>query len=189
LHANGADVFLITATLRDGNGRQSSSANGNVTYTVSPANAAVFFGGNVQPAYAGRAGAFLRTTTTPGTITVTAAYGALPTASITLATVQDTNQAPPFGATSVANPVSPRMLPDAYTLKITCSSRDYVFHCPPASAGRLSILDCQGKTTFAGNAEHGSTLVIHRRMLGNGVYYGVWDNGARRVVSRVYNDF
>jgi beta-galactosidase len=185
LHANGADVFLLTATLRDGAGNQSSSANGNVTYTVAPASAATIFGGNVQPAYAGRAGAFLRTTTTPGTITVTAAYGSLPTASITLITVQDTNQAPPFGAVSVKTPLLSQYSPDAYKLNIGGSSKNYLFHCPAASAGRLSVLDCQGRTVFAADAAQGATVVMHRRTLGTGVYYGVWDNGARRVISCV----
>ena len=168
LRANGADVFLITATMRDGAGHQSSNANGNVTYTVTPANAATFFGGNVQPAYAGRAGAFLRTTTTSATITVTAAYAGLTTASITLSTLADTNRVPPFGPSSVKNPAMVQLLPDAYRLKITGTSRDYAFQCPLASPGRLSIINCQGRTIFTRNVGQGSTLVINRQMLGTG---------------------
>jgi hypothetical protein len=185
LHANGVDVFLITTTLRDGNGHQSSTANGSVTYTVSPASAGTIFGGNIQPAYAGRAGVFLRTTTTPGTITVTAAYGALPAASITLTTVQDTNQAPPFGATAIDNKEPGRMLSGGFELRIAYSQKDFVFHCPFASAGRLSIIDCQGKTEFSRNVAQGSVVAIARQKLGNGMYFGIWDNGARRVVARV----
>jgi hypothetical protein len=184
LHANGADVFLLTTTLRDAAGHQSSTANGRVTYTVSPASAGTIFGGNAQPAYAGRAGAFLRTTTTPGTITVTADYAGLPTASITLTTVQDTNQVPPFGATSVTSQ-SLLLLPDAYKLRITYSSQDFLVRCPIASAGRLNIIDCQGKTVYAVNANRGSTVAISRRILGGGVYYCVWNSGARRVISRL----
>jgi hypothetical protein len=178
-------VFLLTTTLRDGNGHQSSSANGTVTYTVTPAGAGTIFGGNVQPAYAGRAGAFLRTTTTPATITVTAAYTGLTTASITLTTLADTNRVPPFGPSYVKNPMMVQLLPDAYRLKITTTPRDYAFQCPLASPGRLSIINCQGRTVFTRDVGQGSTLVIHRQMLGIGVYYGVWDNGARRVISRV----
>jgi hypothetical protein len=184
LHANGADVFLLTTTLRDGAGHQSSTANGKVTYTVTPAAAGTIFGGNSQPAYAGRAGAFLRTTTTPGTITVTAAYAGLPTASITLTTVQDTNHVPPLSVTNVVkNQALLLVLPDAYKLRITYSSKDYLFHCPIASSGRLSIVDCKGQMVYTVNAGQGSTVAVPRQILGSGLYYGVWDNGARRVVS------
>jgi hypothetical protein len=186
LRANGADVFLLTTTLRDGNGHQISSATGKVTYTVSPAECGTIFGGNIQPAYAGRAGALLRTTTTPGTITVTAAYSGLASASIALTTLQDTNRVPPFSSpVSINNLSALKLPPDAFKLKITRLRGGYVFHCPLASAGRLSIIDCQGTTVFSNTVGQGSAQIIRRQMLKNGVYYGVCENGPRRAISRL----
>jgi len=185
LYANGADVFLLTTTLRDGAGNQSSLANGNVTYTVTPASAATIFGGNVQPAYAGRAGVFLRTTTVPATITVTAAYGALSPASITLTTLQDTDRVPPFGATAVSAPAVPQAHSGAFFLTVTYTPKDLLVQCPPSLAGRLKIIDCQGRAVFAANAPPGAAVIVPRRILGSGVYYGVWDGGNRRAVSTI----
>ncbi|MBN2036826.1 MAG: beta galactosidase jelly roll domain-containing protein [Chitinispirillaceae bacterium] len=185
LHANGADVFLLTTTMRDGAGSQSSTANGPVTYTVSPASGATIFGGNRQPAYAGRAGVFLRTTTTPATITVTAAYGNLPPASITLTTVQDTNHTPPFGAVSADNIASQQGIPEVSSLHISSSVKDYLFHCPRSSAGRLSIIDLQGRTAFVRDVGRGDVITIPRRMLGTGIYFGMWDDGLRQMISRI----
>jgi hypothetical protein len=185
LRANGADVFLLTATMRDANGRQISTATGKVTFTVSPAGCAEIFGGNSQSAYAGRAGALLRTTTTPGTITVTAAYPGCAGASVSLTTLRDTNLVPPLSSpVSIRSRSGPSLPPDAFRLKITRFSGGYVFHCPPASTGRLSVIDCQGKTVFSNTVGQGSTRIIRRQMPKAGVYYGVWENGALRAVSR-----
>ena len=160
-------------------------ANGNVTYTVTPASAATIFGGNVQPAYAGRAGVFLRTTTVPATITVTAAYGALSPASITLTTLQDTDRVPPFGATAVSAPAVPQAHSGAFFLTVTYTPKDLLVQCPPSLAGRLKIIDCQGRAVFAANAPPGAAVIVPRRILGSGVYYGVWDGGNRRAVSTI----
>jgi hypothetical protein len=182
LRANGADVFQLTTTLRDGAGHQSSTATGNVTYTVTPVNAGTIFGGNVQPAYAGRAGAFLRTTTTPGTITVTAAYAGLNTASITLTTLADTNMVPPFGATSVTTPAL--LLNDAFKLRITSTAKGLVFQCPPAQ-GRLTVVNSLGKTVFGREVTRDASVFIRRGTFGPGLFYGIWEGSGNRVVSRL----
>ena len=181
LHANGADVFLLTATLRNANGVQSCADSGNVTFTVTPATAGTIFGGNVQQAYAGRAGVFLRTTTTAANpLTVTAAYGNLTTASITLTTLQDTNRVPPFSPNAVKTLVPWRG--DVYKLRIISTSNGLVFQCPPAQ-GRLAIVNCQGKTVFFSDVKKGASLLINRRMLGAGLFYGIWESGNQRTVS------
>jgi hypothetical protein len=183
LHANGADVFLITATMRDGAGHQISSVNGNVTYTVTPVSAGTIFGGNVQPAYAGRAGVFLRTTTVPANpITVTAAYSGLTTASITLATVQDTNHVPPFGPVAVRTAAV--LSRDLYRLKAVFTVKGIVFRCPPA-AGKLTIVNCLGRTVYSIEVAQGASAFVSRRTLGPGLFYGIWEGSNRRVSTRV----
>jgi hypothetical protein len=182
LRANGVDVFLLTATLRDGTGRQSSTATGNVTFTINPAGAGTIFGGNVVPAYAGRAGAFLRTTTAPATITVSAAYTGLTTQQITLTTIPDTNWVPPFGATAVKT--AALLSSDVFRLKMTLTVKGLVFLCPPAD-GRLTIVNCIGKTVFSRKVAPGESVFVNRRALGPGLFYGIWEGANRRVVSRV----
>jgi hypothetical protein len=182
LRANGVDVFLLTATLRDGASHQISSATGNVTFTINPASAGTIFGGNVVPAYAGRAGAFLRTTTTPATITVSAAYSGLTTVNTTLTTVRDTNWVPPFGPVAVRTAAV--LSRDLYRLKVTSTVKGLLFQCPPAQ-GRLTIVDCMGKTVFSRDVAQGASVFINRRTLGAGLFYGIWEGANRRVVSRV----
>jgi beta-galactosidase len=183
LRANGADVFLITTTLRDGAGHQISSVNGNVTYTVTPASAATIFGGNVQPAYAGRAGVFLRTTTVPANpITVTAAYGGLTTASISLTTLQDTNWVPPYTATAVKG--AALLSRDLYKLRVTFTAKGLVLQCPPAE-GKLTIVNCLGRTVYHRDVTKGEQVFISRHSLGSGLLHAVWEGSGRRVSSRV----
>jgi hypothetical protein len=76
-------------------------------------------------------------------------------------------------------------LPEAFRITVTYTPRDFLFHCPASSAGRLKIIDCQGKTVFAADAMQGAAVIVPRRTFGSGVYYGVWDGGNRRVISTV----
>ena len=183
LSATGADIFLLTATMRDANNRQISTATGNVTFTVNPAAAATIFGGNTVAALAGRAGAFLRTTTTPSTISVTAAYSGLPSATLTLTTLP-VSESYTEGPVSIHAPMSRRMCEAAYALTVLPTSRGYLFHCPPAP-GRLRIVNYLGKMIFSAEVKKGSAVMVHRRTLGSGLFYGIWDNGARRVLTPV----
>jgi hypothetical protein len=182
LHANGVDVFLITATMRNAAGYQIATATGNVTFTVTPANAATFFGGNVVPSYAGRAGAFLRTTTVPGTITVTAAYAGLTTQSVTLNTVRDTNYVPPFGP-GVSIGSKGVIFAPSYKFNITSVTKGFVFQCPDQIPGNLRIINCQGKTMYASSVNKGASLFISRKQLGAGIFYASWKGVDQRVVS------
>lgn len=182
LRANEANVFLITATMRNANGRQISSDSGNVTFTVTPSAAATFYGGNVVRAYGGRAGALLKTATTPASITLSAAYGTLPTASIILTTQQDTNQVPPYTATAVTT--AALLSSDRYQLKVTSTVKGLMFRCPPA-AGKLTIVNCMGRTVYSREVAQGEQVLISRRALGSGLLYGIWEGANRRVSSRV----
>ena len=77
-----------------------------------------------------------------------------------------------------------RMNIDAYTLSVIPTSRGYKFKCPMAP-GRLRIINCLGKTVYSAEVTKGSAVIINRRTVGSGLFYGVWDNGVRRVFSRV----
>jgi beta-galactosidase len=182
LRANGVDVFLLTATMRDGSGRQSSTATGNVTFTVTPSNAGTIFGGNRVPAYGGRAGAFLRTTTTPATITVSAAYSGLTTQQITLSTIQDTNWVPPYTVSAVQT--AALLSSDLYKLRVTSTVKGLLFRCPPA-AGKLTIVNCLGRTVYSREVTEGEKVLVSRQTLGSGLLHAVWEGSGRRVSSRV----
>jgi hypothetical protein len=183
LRANGADVFLLTATLRNAAGAQIiPSPIGNVTFTVAPAGAGTIFGGNVVPAYAGRAGAFLRTTTTPATITITAAYPGLTNQNITLTTLQDTNWVPPYTASALKTAAF--LSSDLYRLKAVSTAKGLVLRCPPA-AGKLIIVNCIGRTVYRRDVTQGEQVFISRHTLGSGLLHAVWEGSGRRISSRV----
>jgi Beta-galactosidase/beta-glucuronidase len=183
LNATGSDIFLLTATMRDANNRQISTATGNVTFTVNPAGAGTIFGGNTVAALAGRAGAFLRTTTTASTITVTAAYAGLPSATLTLTTTAVT-ESYTEGPVSIHSPLSQDLWNDANTLKIFSSAKGYAFRCPK-EPGRLSIMDCMGRTLYSMDVAKGASPVIDRKTFGTGLFYGVWKSENRRLISKI----
>jgi hypothetical protein len=183
LSATGADIFLLTVTMRDANNKQISTATGNVTFAVNPASAGTIFGGNTVAALAGRAGAFLRTTTTASTITVTAAYAGLTTALLTLTTLP-VAESYTEGPVSIQAPASPSVRSQEYRLSVFRTSKGYLFHCPPAP-GHLSIVSCQGKTLFCTNTGKSFFVPVNRRTIGHGLFYGVWENGVQRVTTPV----
>jgi hypothetical protein len=183
LSATGADIFLLTATIRDANNKQISTATGNVTFTVSPASAGTIFGGNTVAALAGRAGAFLRTTTTASTITVTAAYSGLTAATLTLTTLP-VSESYTEGPVSIQTSASHQVWPEIYRLAVSLTSKGYVFQCPPAP-GRLTIINCQGARLFGCDVKQSSSVLVNRRTIGSGLFYGIWDNGTQRITTRV----
>jgi hypothetical protein len=184
LGATGADIFLLTATMRDANNRQISTATGNVTFTVSPTSAATIFGGNSVAAPGGRAGAVLRTTTTASTMTITAAYSGLPTATLALATfpVSETYTESPVSA--VRGSLSQQTAVQPLRIKAVSTSKGISFQCPPMP-GRLSVVDCMGKTVYSTEVKNRSMVFLNRRLIGFGLFYGVWDNGNQRAFTRV----
>jgi len=183
LGATGADIFLLTATIRDANNRQISTATGNVTFTVNPAGADTIFGGNTVPALAGRAGAFLRTTATAGTFTVAAAYAGLSSATLTLTTLP-VSESYYEGPVSIQAPAARQFRTDEYKVLVCSTPKGYLFHCPP-TPGRLTIFNCQGKTMLSCDIKQGSSPLVTHRMLGPGLFYGVWENGAQRIFTPV----
>jgi hypothetical protein len=185
LPADSVNVFLLTAAMRDANNHQISSDSCQVTFTISDPTKGLIFGGNQAKAYGGLAEAFLRTTKSPGTFTVTATYSAacrtLPTSTITLTTTP----VPPesYVETGVLPPSAQAKM-EARVLEVTHTSNGIVFHCPH-SAGHLRVIDCRGRTVYSQDARNGASLVVSRRSLGAGLFYGVWEDRTQRLVSRV----
>jgi hypothetical protein len=183
LNATGADVFLLTATMRDAAGNQIATATGNVTFSVSPAASGTIFGGATVSALAGRAGAVLRTTTIPAVMTVTATYAGLPPATISLTTVP-VSESYFDGPVGVITPITVKASSAQNGLQVVSTSRGYVFHCPP-QPGRLSVIDIRGKTVYSIYTSKTQRYVISRKIIGAGIYYGVWESGAQRFMARL----
>jgi hypothetical protein len=191
LYATGADVFLITAAMRDAAGHQISSDNGTVAFTVSPAGSATFFGGNNVLAMGGRAGAYLRTTNYAGTITITATYPgrtSIPAATITVKTLANPAESYSDNPTAINGTSSLQLQADQFKLSYTASTKGIVFHCPPVE-GRLSIVNSQGKTIFTRDVRKGESLLVNHRILGTGLLLGVWENGQKRIVTRMISAY
>jgi beta-galactosidase len=183
LYASGSDYFLITAALRDANGHQISSDSGEVAFTISDPAKAGFFGGNFIKAYGGRAGGFLRTTTSSGTFTVMASYpGITVQPTITLTTLPLPVETYYNTGTSVlrqqARPI------EAYKLTVMAGARGFSFRCPPA-AGILRIVDCQGRSVYVSGVQKNASLFINRHALGSRLFYAVWEGGDQKLVSRI----
>jgi hypothetical protein len=182
LPADSVNVFLLTAALRDANNHL-ISVTCNITFTLSDPTKGIIFGGNTVAALGGLAAAYLRTSKSSGTFTVTAAAScnALPSQTVTLSTTP----VPPesFVETGVLPPSAQAKM-EAKVLEVTHTSNGIVFHCPH-SAGHLRIIDCRGRTVYSQDARNGALLVVSRHSLGAGLFYGVWEDGTQRLVSRV----
>jgi hypothetical protein len=192
LKADGSDISQIVATLRDGSNKCVQTAT-NITFTATPAGcvAALYPGdstaktsGNpvTMPVEGGRAGVLLRTTTTSGNITVTASGGGF------TQTVQLTSQQVSENYYTGAVPVAAQLRQvnaNMRRLSMTSGARGYFFRCPPENSGYLRIVNMQGKTVFYRAAKKGETLFVKRTLVGSGVFYATWEDGATRVLSRM----
>jgi hypothetical protein len=189
LPADSVNVFLLTAALRDASNRQiSSDSNCTVTFTLSDQTKGIIFGGNRVKPLGGKAAAFLRTSKSPGTFTVTASVTCrtMPSQTVTLTTTA----VPPetyVGPTGV-KPSAVQAKTEAPALKVTHASNGIVFHCP-RSAGHLRVIDCQGRTIYSRDVRSGASLFVSRHSIGAGLFYGVWEDGKQRLVSRVMTGY
>jgi len=189
LYATGSDIFLLTATLRDGANHQISSDSGNVAFTVNPSTAATIFGGNNVKAYGGRAGAFLRTTVTPAAvITVTATYpprSSIPSASLTLTTLA-ASESYTDGTVGFKPALRAGARDGIMKLRAIATAQGFIFQCPPEK-GSLSVFDCQGRTVFFASSASGGDMRVGRCVLGTGLYWGRWENGRQSLLTRIHS--
>jgi hypothetical protein len=187
LYASGSDYFLITAAMRDGNGRQIAADSAQVTFTISDPTKAAFFGGNLIKAYAGKAAGFLRTTMSAGTFTVTAAYPGLTSQTISLTTIPMPAESYYSGPVSVLGGRKIRSV-DSYKLTVLATARGFSFRCPPA-AGTFRIVDCEGRSAYVTSVQKGASLFVDHRTLARGLFYAVWEGGNQKVISRINNTY
>jgi hypothetical protein len=183
LPADSVNVFLLTAGLRDNNNHLISSAC-QVQFTLSDPTKGIIFGGNTVTALGGLAAAYLRTSKSPGTFTVTAT--ALCNTSLTQTLTLTTTPVSESYMETGVKPFAVQAKVEAQMLKVTHATNGIIFHCPQ-SAGHLRVIDCQGRTIYSQDALSGASLLVSRHTLGAGLFYGVWEDGKQRLVSRVMN--
>ncbi|MBN1760888.1 MAG: hypothetical protein JW863_21355 [Chitinispirillaceae bacterium] len=161
LNADGADITIVTAALRDDNNvLREHSANTSVTFAVSgPATA---FGPLTRTVKSGKIAIVLRATTDPGTITLTADVAGLPQASTNITCVPNVAVRNPKPATmfrhgGVAAPVSIRMCGDIISITAGGELMD-----------RVALFDVAGKTI--GDWRAISSVAVKKRTIATNVY-------------------
>jgi hypothetical protein len=186
LPADSVNVFLLTAALRDANNHLISTTC-NIQFTLSDPTKGIIFGGNSVAALAGRAAAYLRTSKSPGTFTVTAASScnaSLPTQTVTITTTA----VPPEVYTqvvSVKNSPVKVMQPSKLTMK--SEAMGFMFRCPASSEGTLKIIDIRGRTVFSSAVLKDASVFIKRTSLGAGSFCAIWSNAGQHLIVRMSN--
>jgi hypothetical protein len=201
LRADGSDISLITATLRDAS-NACMHATCNVTFTASPASCVrCLYGGNstsltdssntgsvTVAAEGGRAGVLLRTSRTAGTITVSATATCVSsTPSVTLtSTAPPAETIGPFKwSTSAQRNVYLKVPVEAPRLKIAYTAKGVLISFPAGVSKTVHIIDCQGKEQASYLLKGGATALVDRRSAVSGIVFAVWDDNGRRVLARL----
>jgi hypothetical protein len=199
LKADGSDISLITATLRNAS-NSCVHTNCNVTFTASPASCVrLLYGGHstsltdsgnpvTVAVEGGRAGVLLRTSRTAGTITVSATA----TCVSTTPSVALTSTAPaaetigPFAWSgsaerhaSLKDPVESSRLRIAYTVKGVRIS------FPAGTDKPVHIVDCQGKERASYVLSGGAAVHVDRASMGNGIFYIAWSDNGHPMLTRL----
>jgi hypothetical protein len=197
LQADGSDISQIVATMRNAAG-QCVQTPCNVTFTVTgPAtlypDTCVIGGtlkGNVSSATTkmrgGRCGVLLRTTTTPGTITVVATNSCgLAPASITLTSAPDSESYYIDNKTSVKQGLPQRMHNRSPRLQIVYSEKGVLLSFPAGIEKRVQIVNVQGKTIAAYTLRNGSPVLISRKTADAALCFAAWNDNGRRMVKQL----
>jgi hypothetical protein len=185
LPADSVNVFLLTAALRDGNNHL-ISVNCNVQFTLSDPTKGIIFGGNTVTVLGGLAAAYLRTSKSSGTFTVTAAAScnSLPSQTVTLTTTAVpaevyTNQV------SAINSPAKTMQP--FKLTVNSGAMGFMFRCPQSSDGTLKIIDMRGRIIFSIAVLKDAPVFVKRTSLGPGTFCALWSAAGRHVAVRIGN--
>ena len=70
-------------------------------------------------------------------------------------------------------------------LGVTSGAHGHFFLCPSGHDGYLRIVNMQGKTVFYQAAKKGEKLFVNRLIMGPGIFYATWEDGATRASSRL----
>ncbi len=197
LRADGADVSQIVATLRDAS-NQCVQQTCTVTFTATPAASvtALYSGESVAPVSGnpvtvtvegGRAGILLRTSRTPGAITVTVTNSCgLPsnTVNLTSTAVNETLPTLSWGGVSVI-PCIPLQSPEVCRLKTAYAGKGILLSFPSGVEKNVQIIDCQGKTAASFALKNGAPALLSRSLIGNGIFYAVWNDKGGQMLARL----
>jgi hypothetical protein len=199
LKADGSDISLITATLRD-TSKACMHANCNVTFTASPASCVrLLYGGHstsltdsgnpvTVAVEGGRAGVLLRTSRTAGTITVSATASCVSsTPSVTLTSTAPTPETiGPFSWSTSAERFSrPKVPVKTLRMKVAYIAKGVTLSFPQEIDKTVRIIDCQGKGLALHALKGGAAAFVGRGSVGCGIVYAVWDNSGRRMLTRL----
>jgi hypothetical protein len=199
LKADGSDISLITATLRNA-GNACVHANCNVTFTASPASCVrLMYGGHSTSltdsgnpvtvgVEGGRAGVLLRTSRTAGNITVSATATCVSsTPSVTLtSTAPAPETTGPFAwSSSAVRHASLKGPVEAPRLKTACTDKGVLISFPAGVSKTVHIIDCQGKERASYALQGGAAVLIDHRSVGSGIVYAEWDDNGRRILTRL----
>jgi hypothetical protein len=199
LKADGSDLSLITATLRDAS-NDCKHAACNVTFTATPASCVrLLYGGHstsltdsgnpvTVAVEGGRAGVLLRTSRTAGTITVSATATCVSTTPSMTLTSRD--PAPEIVGPFAWAPMTQRQgaAKDLFRspfLNMAYTSKGIAISFPAGTAKTVHIIDCQGTTRASYALGKGSAAIVDRARVGAGIVYAVWDDNGRRMLVRL----
>jgi hypothetical protein len=194
LRADGSDISLITATLRNAS-NACVHTNCNVTFTASPAaSVRLLYGGHstsltdsgnpvTVAVEGGRAGVLLRTSRTSGTITVIATNSCslnADTVTLTSSAVQEVMPAFAWGTSAGMENLKQRTAPASH-LKILYTGKGAVISFPSGVQREVRIIDCRGKTLARYALKNGLPRLIDRTYTGSGIFYVAWSDNGRRM--------
>jgi beta-galactosidase len=186
LPADSVNVFLLTAAMRDAGNHLISNAC-NIQFTLSDPTKGVIFCGNTVTALGGLAAAFLRTSKSAGTFTVTAAAScntSIPSQTVTLTTTAVPAEVYTELGSAIRTPLH-RLQPDRLTVK--SGAMGFLFKCPQSSAGALRIIDIRGRTAFSSAVPKGALVYVKSSSLGAGTFCAIWGDAGRQLVVRINN--
>ncbi|MBN1307901.1 MAG: beta galactosidase jelly roll domain-containing protein [Chitinispirillaceae bacterium] len=171
LVADSTDLSRIVASIRDASGKCVWAAQ-NVTFQVTgPCN--VFDNiSTPRQTVAGKTGIILKSTNTPGTITVTASSGTLTSATITLTSAAPDISPLPFiwSSTGVSRSARKAFCGKSIVLHRTGETIAVLFPSRSAMPDDLSVVTMQGRKTTCPVTVRGTSVIIATRALSRGLY-------------------
>jgi beta-galactosidase len=195
LQASGSDISQIVATMRNAAG-QCVQTPCNITFTVTgPAtlfpDTCVEGGtltGNVTTATTkmrgGRCGVLLRTTTTPGPITVTATSSCgLTSASVNITSTPVTESY--YTSVHQGQELSQRTRGTSSQLRVAYSEKGVILSFPVGVEKSVQIINVQGKTIATYTLRNGIPIFINHKVVSGGVCFAAWSDNGRRMVTKL----
>jgi beta-galactosidase len=198
LRADGSDVSQIVATLRNAN-NQCVQQNCSITFSASPGASvvALYPGDSAAKSSAGnpvtvqveggRAGILLRTNRTPGNIVVTATSSCgLPATTVNLTSIAVSEPIPTLSWETVSvSPFSYLQSGEALRLKTAYTGKGIAISFPSGAQKTVGIMDCRGKTVASFTLKNGIPALLGRSITGSGIFYAVWDDNGRQMLTRL----